>query len=59
MGQGIGRLLMIVAPIILRESSVYLIDEIADGFHYSTLVDVWRVVANVAVEHSAQVFATS
>jgi AAA15 family ATPase/GTPase len=59
MGQGIGRLLMIVAAIILRESTVYLIDELADGFHYSTLANVWRVVLNVAIEHSAQIFATT
>jgi len=59
MGQGIGRLLMIVAAIILRESSVYLIDELADGFHHSTLANVWRVIVNVAVEHSAQIFTTT
>ena len=59
MGQGIGRLLMIVAAILLRESSVYLIDELSDGFHYSTLVNVWRVIVNVAAEQSAQIFATT
>jgi hypothetical protein len=59
LGQGVGRLLMIVAPMILDETSVYFIDEISEGFHYSTLADVWRVIVNVAIEHSAQVFATT
>jgi len=59
MGQGVGRLLMIAAAIILRESSVYLVDELADGFHYTTLANVWRVIVNLAVEHSAQIFATT
>ncbi|MFN8634163.1 MAG: AAA family ATPase [Chloroflexota bacterium] len=59
MGQGFGKLLTIVAAILLNECPVYLIDEIAEGFHYSTLPDVWRVIVNAAVEQSAQIFATT
>lgn len=59
MGQGFGKLLTIVAAMSLGEAAVYVIDEIGDGFHYSTLPDVWKVIISVAVQHSAQVFTTT
>jgi predicted ATP-dependent endonuclease of OLD family len=59
MGQGLGKLLTIIVAMFLGESSVYLIDEIGAGFHYSTLADVWKVIVQTAVQHSVQVFATT
>lgn len=59
MGQGFGRLLIIIAAMVLQEGPIYLIDELDAGFHYSTLADVWRVIVDAAIDHSAQVFATT
>jgi hypothetical protein len=59
MGQGFGRLLIIIAAMVLKEGPIYLIDELDAGFHYSTLADVWKVIVKAAIDHSAQVFATT
>jgi AAA15 family ATPase/GTPase len=59
MGQGFGKLLTIVTAMVLREAPIFLIDEISEGFHYSILSDVWRTIVTTAIEHSAQVFATT
>jgi hypothetical protein len=59
MGQGFGKLLTIVAAMVLQEGPMYLIDELDSGFHYSVLPDVWKVIVKAAEEHSAQVFAST
>jgi hypothetical protein len=59
MGQGLSKLLTIVSAIVLGETSVMLIDEVGEGFHYSTLVEVWKVIVKTAAKHGVQVFATT
>jgi hypothetical protein len=59
MGQGFGKLLVIIAAILLDESPIYLIDEVDAGFHYAKLEGVWRTIVTTALAHSAQVFATT
>jgi ABC-type transport system involved in cytochrome c biogenesis ATPase subunit len=59
MGQGFGKLLTIIAAILLDEGPIYLIDEVDAGLHYSTLEGVWRTIVRAAIAHSAQVFATT
>jgi AAA15 family ATPase/GTPase len=59
MGQGFGKLRTILAAILLDEAEVFLIDEVDAGFHYSTLEGVWRIIVGAAIDHSAQVFATT
>ena len=59
MGSGVGKLLTTISAMILEEGPVFLIDEIGGGFHYSVLVDVWKVIVETAVKHSVQIFATT
>ena len=39
--------------------AILLIDEIENGFHYSTMPDVWKIIARVAADNKCQVFATT
>ena len=59
MGQGMNRLLSIMLSISEMENGITLIDELENGFHYSLLPDVWKVIASYAKENNTQVIATT
>lgn len=59
MGDGIIRLLSILAAIANIENGVLLIDEIENGFHTSTLNLLWSSVKEVALAYNVQIFATT
>lgn len=56
MGEGTVRLLSIIMSIVGNVRGVVLIDEIENGFHYSVLEDVWRIIFKAARQHDVQVF---
>lgn len=58
-GDGLYRMLYILLAIIENPDSILLIDEIDAGFHYSTIEDLWRVVAESVKESGCQVIATT
>lgn len=59
MGQGVYRLIEIISEIVVSQSYVCLIDEIENGLHHSSLLDIWRGVALLAQETGVQIFATT
>jgi len=59
MGDGIWRLLGIALTMVNAKGKVLLIDEIDTGFHYSVMVDIWKLIWKTAKELDIQVFATT
>ncbi len=59
MGQGIYRLIEIFAEIISMTPKVCLIDEIENGIHHSSLIDLWRGLAEISEQFNVQIFATT
>jgi len=59
MGDGMRRVLAIIASLVNSENGVLLVDEIDTGLHYSTMEDIWRVVFDTAERLNLQVFATT
>ena len=40
-------------------NGIVLLDEIENGFHYSVLPNVWRLIESAANQFNTQVFATT
>jgi predicted ATPase len=58
-GQGVYRLVTILADIIGETPDVVLVDEFENGLHYSLLGEVWHGVRLLAEQENVQVFATT
>lgn len=58
-GEGVQRLLDIIASFITRTGGIVLIDEIDNGLHYSALRILWKGILQAAREYDVQVFATT
>jgi predicted ATP-dependent endonuclease of OLD family len=52
-------LLVLAMGVIIGKGTLLLVDEIDTGLHYSTMGEVWRVLADAAKRHDVQVFATT
>jgi AAA15 family ATPase/GTPase len=59
MGEGISRLLSIILAIATTENGVVLIDEIENGLHYSTMIDIWKGIDLISSKTNTQIFATT
>lgn len=59
MGDGIRRLLAIVASTASVRNGLVFIDEVDNGFHYSTLEILWDTISEAARQYNVQVFASS
>lgn len=59
MGEGIQRLLSIVAALASVAGGIILIDEIDNGLHYSALRVLWQGILAAADEYDVQVIATT
>jgi hypothetical protein len=59
LGDGALRLLRLLLAIASAPGATLLIDEIENGFHYSTLHTAWKFLAAVARKSNVQVFATT
>jgi AAA15 family ATPase/GTPase len=59
MGDGTRRLLSIVANIATSQDGILLIDEIENGFHYTSLEILWRAIIKTAKIYNVQLFITT
>jgi hypothetical protein len=58
-GQGVNRLMSVLADIIGESPDVLLIDEIENGLHHSVQQQVWTGLAEAAEKLNVQIFATT
>jgi len=58
-GAGMARICSIVLAVCNARGGFVLIDEIENGLHYSVMADVWRAIAQAALDLDVQVFATT
>ena len=59
MGDGMVRLLSIILTISDTENGIVLIDEIENGFHYTSQDILWNTIFAAAKEYNVQIFATT
>lgn len=58
-GDGVVRLIYIMAAMMSNRDSLLLIDEIENGFHYSVYAKIWESLAKVSKEYNCQIIATT
>lgn len=58
-GQGVNRLMSILADIIGESPDVLLIDEVENGLHHSVQQQIWTGLAEAAEKLNVQIFATT
>lgn len=56
MGDGVIRILSILSSISENQNGILIIDEIENGFHYSSLSVLWKAVLRMAFESNVQLF---
>lgn len=59
LGDGIRHLLAILSAVLDTKNGILLIDEIENGFHYTSLKTLWEAVCRAAQEFNVQIFATT
>lgn len=59
LGEGMSRILSIVLALKNSTNGILLIDEAENGFHYSVLEQVWKLIGHLARKWEVQVFATT
>ena len=59
MGDGMRRIMAIVASLVSVENGTLLVDEIDTGLYHGALVDMWQLVLETSSKQNAQVFATT
>jgi len=59
MGDGIRKILTLLAYIIHSKDRIILIDEIENGLHYSSIKILWEALIKAALENNVQLFITS
>ncbi|MCU6715447.1 AAA family ATPase [Megasphaera butyrica] len=59
MGDGINKILQLLLCILTTPKGVVLIDELENGFHYSTYAKVLRVLYQTALQKQCQLFITT
>ena len=59
LGDGMNRLFRIALALVNAKDGFLLIDKIENGFHYTVMPDVWRLILKIAKDLNVQVFATT
>ena len=59
LGDGMNKLLQIVLVMLANSGTVFLIDEIENGFHYSFFPKLWEIIGKLVTMTGCQVFATT
>lgn len=59
LGDGIKTLFKILIAIYNNRNGILLIDEIENGFHYSVLDSIWRVIIRAVQEFNVQIFVST
>lgn len=58
-GDGVRRMVGIIASIANEDNNIVLIDEIDNGLHYSAHKKMWTAIMNFVKKHDVQLFATT
>ncbi len=59
MGDGIRRVLAMLAAISEAKNGILLIDEVENGLHYTTLSILWKAILKAASDNNVQLFITT
>lgn len=59
MGDGARKIVSLLTAVYDCKDGVLLVDEISNGFHYSVMCDLWKVLINAAVRNNTQLFITT
>ncbi len=59
MGDGMRRILAVIASLVSVDQGTLLVDEIDTGLYYEVITDMWRLILETATRQGAQVFATT
>ena len=59
MGDGARKIVSLLTAIYDSANGVLLVDELSNGFHYSVMPSLWKVIAYAAKKNNTQVFATT
>jgi hypothetical protein len=59
LGEGMSRLFGLALALVTAQDSMFLIDEIDSGLHFSVQIEAWRLVFKIAGLLNIQVFATT
>lgn len=59
MGDGARKIVSLLTAIYDCKDGALLVDEISNGFHFSVMCSLWRVLINAAVRNNTQLFITT
>ena len=59
MGDGARKIVSLLTAVYDCKDGALLIDEISNGFHYSVMCSLWKVLINAAVINNTQLFITT
>lgn len=59
MGDGARKIVSLLTAVYDCKDGALLVDEISNGFHYSVMGSLWKVLINAAVRNNTQLFVTT
>lgn len=59
MGDGARKIVSLLTAVYNCKDGALLIDEISNGFHYSVMCNLWKVLINAAIRNNTQLFITT
>lgn len=59
MGDGARKIVSLLTGVYDCKDGALLVDEISNGFHYSVMGSLWKVLINAAVRNNTQLFVTT
>lgn len=59
MGDGARKIVSLLTAVYDCKDGALLIDEISNGFHYSVMHNLWKVLINAAIKNNTQLFITT
>ena len=59
MGDGARKIVSLLTAIYDCKDGALLVDEISNGFHYSVMSNLWKVLIHAAVRNNTQLFITT
>ena len=59
MGDGARKIVSLLTAVYDCKDGALLVDEISNGFHYSVMHNLWKVLINAAIKNNTQLFVTT
>lgn len=59
MGDGARKMVSLLTAVYDCKNGALLVDEISNGFHYSVMCRLWKVLINAAIRNNTQLFVTT